>query len=222
MAKNTRNDRNNPYLIEGLMVDFHRSKAGIAWRWRTELSPPGRHAGRILPARGDHHRPMGGLHPGCPHHGRLGGPALAPVHHPARLVPDLPAPPPARVLRDPHAHPRRTPPPHPLDPPDPRRGTRLHLVPRGRLRRRLRRLQGRIGSACYAREARVIRSKKHSHFVTLDIVRHDPLTADVIIASRIPRPAPASTTGPGQDTSPDVIEPTMVIPPQSKVREPAA
>ena len=40
MAKNSssRNDRNNPYLVEGWAVDFHRSKAGIAWRWRTELA----------------------------------------------------------------------------------------------------------------------------------------------------------------------------------------
>jgi hypothetical protein len=41
MAKNSnssRNQRNNPYLIEGWAVDFHRSKWGIAWRWRTELT----------------------------------------------------------------------------------------------------------------------------------------------------------------------------------------
>jgi hypothetical protein len=42
-----------------------------------------------------------------------------------------------------------------------------------------------IGAACYAREARVIRNKKWSQLVTLDIVRHDPLTAQVIIPSRI-------------------------------------
>ncbi len=41
-AKNSnsssRNQRNNPYVFEGWAVDFHRSKAGIAWRWRTELT----------------------------------------------------------------------------------------------------------------------------------------------------------------------------------------
>ena len=41
-----------------------------------------------------------------------------------------------------------------------------------------------IAAACYAREARVTRNKKWSHFVTVDIIRHDPLTADVIIPSR--------------------------------------
>ncbi len=39
MSKNTssRNQRNNPYQLEELFVQFHRSPAGIAWRWRTEL-----------------------------------------------------------------------------------------------------------------------------------------------------------------------------------------
>ena len=35
---NGRNQRNNPYLVEGWAVGFHRSKWGIAWRWRTELA----------------------------------------------------------------------------------------------------------------------------------------------------------------------------------------
>ncbi len=53
-----------------------------------------------------------------------------------------------------------------------------------------------IGAGCYAREARVIRNKKWSHFVTIDIIRHDPLTADVIIPSRIIPPDPARTREP--------------------------
>jgi hypothetical protein len=38
MTANRRNDRNNPYLIEGMAVKFHRSAAGVLWRWRTELA----------------------------------------------------------------------------------------------------------------------------------------------------------------------------------------
>ena len=40
MPKNTssRNQRNNPYQLEELFVSFHRTPAGIAWRWRTELA----------------------------------------------------------------------------------------------------------------------------------------------------------------------------------------
>ena len=37
-ASNFRNQRNNPYALDGLFVAFHRSAAGVAWRWRTELT----------------------------------------------------------------------------------------------------------------------------------------------------------------------------------------
>src|SRR5262250_3222257 len=36
-SRNHRNHRNNPYVLDGLAVAFHRTAAGIAWRWRTEL-----------------------------------------------------------------------------------------------------------------------------------------------------------------------------------------
>jgi hypothetical protein len=32
-----RNQRNNPYLFDDMFVSFHRTTAGVAWRWRTEL-----------------------------------------------------------------------------------------------------------------------------------------------------------------------------------------
>jgi hypothetical protein len=35
--RNFRNQRNNPYLIDDLAVRLHRSAAGVAWRWRTEI-----------------------------------------------------------------------------------------------------------------------------------------------------------------------------------------
>src|ERR1035441_3863282 len=34
----SRNQRNNPYALDGLFVTFHHSAAGVAWRWRTELT----------------------------------------------------------------------------------------------------------------------------------------------------------------------------------------
>src|SRR5579875_3372964 len=38
MARTTaRNQRNNPYAFDDLFVKFHRSAAGVAWRWRTEI-----------------------------------------------------------------------------------------------------------------------------------------------------------------------------------------
>src|ERR1039457_4274511 len=33
-----RNDRNNPYLFDGLFGQVHRSAAGSIWRWRTEFT----------------------------------------------------------------------------------------------------------------------------------------------------------------------------------------
>jgi hypothetical protein len=36
--RNHRNQRNNPYALDGLAVTIHRSAAGVAWRWRTELA----------------------------------------------------------------------------------------------------------------------------------------------------------------------------------------
>jgi hypothetical protein len=36
-TRNHRNQRNNPYALDALAVTIHRSAAGVAWRWRTEL-----------------------------------------------------------------------------------------------------------------------------------------------------------------------------------------
>jgi hypothetical protein len=37
MNRNHRNQRNDPYALDVLAVTIHRSAAGVAWRWRTEL-----------------------------------------------------------------------------------------------------------------------------------------------------------------------------------------
>jgi hypothetical protein len=34
----SRSQRNSPYVTDDLLVRFHRSAAGVAWRWRTELA----------------------------------------------------------------------------------------------------------------------------------------------------------------------------------------
>jgi hypothetical protein len=34
----SRNQRNNPYVLDGMLARFHRSAAATAWRWRTELA----------------------------------------------------------------------------------------------------------------------------------------------------------------------------------------
>jgi hypothetical protein len=37
-SRNHRNQRNNPYLLDDLAARLHRTAAGVAWRWRTELA----------------------------------------------------------------------------------------------------------------------------------------------------------------------------------------
>jgi hypothetical protein len=36
-TRSTRRQRDNPYQLDGMFVAFHRSTAGVAWRWRAEL-----------------------------------------------------------------------------------------------------------------------------------------------------------------------------------------
>ena len=36
--RNHRNQRNDPYVLDSLFATMHRSAAGVAWRWRTELA----------------------------------------------------------------------------------------------------------------------------------------------------------------------------------------
>ena len=58
-----RNQRNNPYQLEELFVKFHRTPAGIAWRWRTELAQPRRPGRRAAVARSLDHAHLGGPSP---------------------------------------------------------------------------------------------------------------------------------------------------------------
>jgi hypothetical protein len=185
MPKNTRNDRNNPYLIEGLMVDFHRSKAGIAWRWRIELALltttlaafwrlatliTALWAGIALAASitaaltVPHSRRFITRHAWC-------------VISRHRLQ---------RVFYETRMHTRAGRLPLILWIRPTRVGERAWIVCRaGVCADDFDAYKAQIGSACYGREARVIRHTKHSNLVTLDIVRHDPLTAKAIIASQL-------------------------------------
>ena len=46
---------------------------------------------------------------------------------------------------------------------------------------------GELRAACYARDARVTRNRKHSHLVTIDIIRRDTLAASNTITSPLAR-----------------------------------
>ena len=74
----SRNQRNNPYILDGYAASFHRSAAGVAWRWRTELIDPDRARRRAAAAQPHPH----------PHRRR---------HHPRRAHPGASWPCPARA-----------------------------------------------------------------------------------------------------------------------------
>jgi hypothetical protein len=54
---------------------------------------------------------------------------------------------------------------------------------------------GEIAAACYAREARVERSRRWAQIIVVHIVRHDTLAAHNVIPSGLPR----QLRGPGPD-----------------------
>ncbi len=213
-----RNGRNNPYLVEGWAVDFHRSKAGIAWRWRTELA--------LLTAT-----VAGYFRLAVAITALWAGVTFAALSTAALVIP------PSRrfltrrgwclitrhrlqrVCYETRMHTRAGRLPLILWIRPTKVGERAHVLCRaGICAEDFEACKAEIGAGCYAREARIIRNRKWSQLVTVDIVRHDPLTADVIIPSRIPRPGDKDSTGSGED----VLTPTRIIGPDARAKEPVS
>ena len=188
MARNSgqgRNDRNNPYRIEGWAVDFHRSKLGIAWRWRTELA--------LLAVT-----VAGYVRLAAAITALWAGIALAVFITAALLVPHsrrflkrrawclitrhrL-----QRVCYETRMHTRAGRLPLIMWIRPTKVGERAFVACRaGVCIEDFEAYTAEIASACYAREARVIRNRKWSQLVTVDVVRHDPLTPEVIVPSQV-------------------------------------
>jgi hypothetical protein len=195
MPKNNRNDRNNPYLIEGWAVDFHRSKLGIAWRWRIELAL----IAALLAAyfwlaslitliwAAITLAGLLALVLAIPHtrHFIIRRAWCVISRH--RLQ---------RVFYETRMHTRAGRLSLILWIRPTKVGERAWILCRaGVCADDFDAYKAEIGSACYAREARVIRHVKHSNIVTLDIVRHDPLTAATIIAPKVMPTVPAQREG---------------------------
>jgi hypothetical protein len=187
MAKtsNARNQRNNPYVVEGWAVDFHRSKAGIAWRWRTELTLiAATLAGYLRLAAAITATwaaiTLAGLLAAAlavPHTRRFLKKRAWCVISRHRLQ---------RVFYETRMHTRAGRLPLILWIRPTKVGERAYILCRaGVCADDFDAYKTEIGAACYARESRIIRNAKWSHFVTLDIVRHDPLTAKAVIPSRV-------------------------------------
>ena len=185
MRANSRNQRNNPYLIEDLAVKFHRSAAGVAWRWRTELALTGTvtttliklaawitltWAVIVLAA-------IAAALTAVPRTRRFLSRRAWCVISRHRLQ---------RVCYETRMHTRAGRLPFILRIHPTKVGERAHIVCRaGICADDFEAYQAEIAAACLAREVRITRNKKWSQLVTVDIVRHDPLGTDRIVPSRI-------------------------------------
>ena len=120
------------------------------------------------------------------------------VRHPAGLVRRFAPSPAEGVLRDPDAHPLGTAVPGPAHPPHRGRRTALIWCRAGICFEDFEAHTGEIAAACYAREARIERSKRWAQLVQVNIVRRDTLAAHNVIASglaaKVPRGASSPTT----------------------------
>src|SRR5947199_436656 len=185
-----RNQRNNPYQLEELFVKFHRSPAGIAWRWRTELLVLA-----VLTVLADAFwrfdtwtnltwtlvvlAALTGLVAGVPHSRRFITRRFWCVHTRHRLQ---------RLCYEARLHTRSGRLPLILWTRPTKVGERSWLLCRaGICAEDFEAHIGELRAACYARDARVTRNRRWSQLVTIDIIRRDTLAAGELIASPLAR-----------------------------------
>jgi hypothetical protein len=190
MPKNTgtgRNHRNNPYQLDDMFVRFHRSPAGIAWRWRTELLTTSTLAAVLRWLDTLLTLTWAGI--------ALGGfllVALA-VPHSRRFITRrgwcvLARHRIQRLCYEARLHTRSGRLPLILWTRPTRVGERSWLLCRaGICAEDFEAHTGELRAACYARDARVTRHRRWSHVVTIDIIRRDTLAATQLISSPLER-----------------------------------
>ena len=179
--------RTNPYQLEELFVRFHRTPAGIAWRWRTELATLAiltailwrlsilitiTWAAIVLAA-------LAGVVLAVPHSRRFITRRFWCVLARHRLQ---------RLCYEARLHTRAGRLPLILWTRPTQVGERTWLLCRAGISAED--FQDRIGelaAACYARDARVTRNRRWSHLVTIDIIRRDTLAASNTITSPLAR-----------------------------------
>jgi hypothetical protein len=190
--RNHRNQRNSPYAFDGLAVRLHRSPAGVAWRWRTELATL--ITGTAATAALAHVLTL----------------AWAGVILGSAVLALLAIPPSRRFVTrrcwcvlarhriqklcfEARLHTRAGRLPLVLWTRPTKVGERAHLLCRaGICAEDFENHLGELRAACYAREARVTRNRRWSHLVTIDIIRRDTLAATQQVPSPLmgtrPRP----------------------------------
>jgi hypothetical protein len=177
--------RDSPYLFDELGGRFHRTAAGVLWRWRTELTLTAAlaagtwrlaHAITLTWALAV----LGGMALGLtviPHTRRFLTARAWCVLARHRLQ---------KLCWEARLHTRSGRLPLILWIRPTKVGERAHVLCRaGICMEDFEARIDQIRAACFARDARVTRSARWSQLVTIDIVRHDPLTAGKTIPSRV-------------------------------------
>jgi hypothetical protein len=185
--RSTRNQRNDPYMFDGMFVDFHRSAAGAAWRWRTELI--------LLIALTAAMWRLALLITLFWATGAISGLGLALVAVPVirrfitrRFWCVLARHRLHRLCYEARLHTRSGRLPLVLWIRPTRVGERAHILCRaGICAEDFEAHIGELRAACYAREARVTRNRRWSQLVTIDIIRRDTLAASNSVASPLQR-----------------------------------
>jgi hypothetical protein len=182
-----RNQRNNPYQLDELFASFHRTPAGIAWRWRTELLTLTALAAAwwrlaswvtitwaALVLAGFLVVVLG-----VPHSRRFITRRAWCVLARHRLQ---------RLCYEARLHTRSGRLPLVLWTRPTKVGERTWVLCRaGICAEDFEAHIGELRAACYARDARVTRNRRWSHLLTIDIIRRDTLAAREIIASPLER-----------------------------------
>ena len=216
-----RNTRNNPYILDGLAASMHRSAVSILWRWRTEtttLAALGSLTGWLAAALTITAALLITA-------AALAALALVPgtrrflarrawcLHTRHRLQ---------RVCWETRMHTRsgRIPLVIRITPTDV--GERAWLICRaGVCAEDFEAHAGEVRAACAAREARITRDPRWSQLVTIDIIRHDTLSATRHVrphiltrhAPDLATPIPAnSTPSPTAAADPPFLAPVITLP----------
>jgi hypothetical protein len=185
--RNSRNQRNNPYVLDGMFVGFHRSAAGVAWRWRAELTLLA-----VLTAALWRLALLITLFWAL---GTLVGLILVLVTVPVtrrfitrRFWCVLARHRLHRLCYEARLHTRSGRLPLVLWIRPTKVGERAHVLCRaGICAEDFEAHIGELRAACYAREARVTRNRRWSQLVTIDIIRRDTLAASYLVSSPLQR-----------------------------------
>jgi len=187
----SRNQRNNPYALDGWFVAFHRSAAGTAWRWRTELAILTAITAALWRLTRDMTLTWAAV--------TLGGLALAVLAVPItrrfitrRFWCVLARHRLHRLCYEARLHTRSGRLPLVLWTRPTKVGERAHILCRaGICAEDFEAHIGELRAACYARDARVTRNIRWSQLVTIDIIRRDTLAASQSVSSPLQALGPA-------------------------------